>query len=230
MIGLHGGDDTGAGDAVDVLGPQVLRMLDAEAAVPASVRVGHAVVDVEDEAIGSLADGVDGNLEPGGVGRADPPPHGIFRSSHDPARLRVVEIWIVEECGPRSERSIDIPLHTADPDPVVSPPLGRDGIDHVLPRFERKVECDPDRELAGPPGAQVRAEIGESGTYVSGRGDALRGGEAMARRSAASRCSSERAGSARSSGSFAPSLRMPVGSPSGVADDDPAGKHPRFAG
>ena len=52
--------------------PQVLRVLDPEAPVARAVRPGDAVVDVEDQAVGPLADGVHRHLEPGGVGGADP--------------------------------------------------------------------------------------------------------------------------------------------------------------
>ena len=72
MVRLHRRDNAQPGDPIDVRRAEVLSVLDAEPAVPRAVRPGDAVVDVEDQPVGSLADGVHGHLQPGGVGRADP--------------------------------------------------------------------------------------------------------------------------------------------------------------
>jgi hypothetical protein len=55
----------------------VLGVLDAEPAVPGSVRAAHAVVDVEQHRVGSLADGVHHHLQARGIRGTDPGFHRI---------------------------------------------------------------------------------------------------------------------------------------------------------
>ena len=68
MVGLHGGDYVQLGEAVEILGGHVLRVLDAEAAVAVAVGFLDFGVQVEDDRDALVADGVGANLQSGGVG------------------------------------------------------------------------------------------------------------------------------------------------------------------
>ena len=71
----------------DVGRPEMLGVLDPEPPVARSVRPRQAVVDVEDQAVGPLADGVHRHLQPGGIGSADPGPQRILGRDQEPGRL-----------------------------------------------------------------------------------------------------------------------------------------------
>src|SRR3989442_15521490 len=62
VVGLHRRNHAQAAEAGDVLRPQVLRGLDPEAPVARPVDPGDAVVDIEDDGVRPVADGVHGDL------------------------------------------------------------------------------------------------------------------------------------------------------------------------
>ena len=153
--------------------PEVLRVLDPEAAVARAVRPGDAVVDVEREAVGALADGVDRHLETGRVRRADPGAERVLGSPQQARRRGVVIVGRVEQRGGRAERAVHVALHAADPHPVVAPADRRDRVRHRAPALQREVERGAGGEGAGRLGAQVGAEIGGFHAHVGEGGDAL---------------------------------------------------------
>jgi hypothetical protein len=75
VVWLHRGDDTQLPEARDVRRPDVLRVLDAEAAVLAAVGLSDPLEEVEDLGVGAVADRVDLDLQPRpvGAGRRAPP-------------------------------------------------------------------------------------------------------------------------------------------------------------
>ena len=68
MVGLHACDDAEGAEARNVGGRDVLRVLDAEAGVLKVLLARDALEDVELGADGAIADGMDGNVKPGGRG------------------------------------------------------------------------------------------------------------------------------------------------------------------
>jgi len=60
---LHRRHNPKATEARNIRRPQVLAVFDPEAAVARPVRPSHAVVDIEKGGIGTVADGVDGDLQ-----------------------------------------------------------------------------------------------------------------------------------------------------------------------
>ena len=93
-------------DALDVLGAQVLGVLDAEATVRGSVRRTHAVVDVEQHRVGALADGVHHDLQPGRIGRADPAAIESRGVVSETGGGGVVGVGLEEERRGRAQRAV----------------------------------------------------------------------------------------------------------------------------
>ena len=91
-----------------------------------AVGLRDAVEDREQHPVGPLADGVDHDLKPGRVGRADPGAQRILGRGEHAGRRRVVVVRRVEERGGGAERAVHVALHAADPDPVVAPAEPRD--------------------------------------------------------------------------------------------------------
>ena len=110
VVGLHGRDHAEPGDAADVLPAKVLRVLDPEAAVARAMRPGDAVVDVEQQPVGSLADGVDRHLQAGGIGapiQARSESSGVTRR---PLVSRRIVVGLIEQRGGRAERAVHVAL------------------------------------------------------------------------------------------------------------------------
>jgi len=67
MRGLHGSDDVELGEAREIFEGDDLGVLDAIAAIAGAVSFGDGFQDVEGDAIGAVADGVEGQLKAGFV-------------------------------------------------------------------------------------------------------------------------------------------------------------------
>ena len=155
----------------------MLGVLDAEAAVARTVRPGDAVVDRQEDPVGAIADGVHGDLEPGGVRITDPAPHvrlGVLQQS---AISRRVAVGLEEVRGPRARRPVHEALHPADLHPgVAGAPGASHGIGHGPPRVERQVEGHAQREPARALEPAVAGEVRPRGGHVRGGGDPQAGG------------------------------------------------------
>ena len=102
VVRLHRGDDPDPAEARDVLEAQVLTVLVAEAAVAGAVDAGDAVVDVEQDGVGAIADGVHGDLQPRRVRGADPPAHAVLGILGEAAVTRRIGVRLEEERGARA--------------------------------------------------------------------------------------------------------------------------------
>src|SRR6185312_9554527 len=96
VVRLHRGYDAESRDPVDVATAKVLGVLDSKPAVAGPVRPGHAVVDVEEQPIGPLPDGMHRYLKPGRVGRADPGSERVLRIDQHPGCGWIVAIRFIE--------------------------------------------------------------------------------------------------------------------------------------
>ena len=72
VIGLHARNDAELREARDVLGPQVLSMLDAKTPVARTVAAGDTLEDVEELFVGTIPDGMDNDVQSGRVRTRDP--------------------------------------------------------------------------------------------------------------------------------------------------------------
>src|SRR5450432_2383539 len=117
MVRLHGSDDVELGEARDIGAGQVLRVLDTQAAVTWAVILLDALVEIEDGAIGAIADGVDGDLQAGLVGPLDVSVHLVgflqFVTSKTTRGGRII-VGRTEPCSGRAESSIGEGLESAD--------------------------------------------------------------------------------------------------------------------
>ena len=71
VVRLHRRDHAEFLEPLVIVRPQVLGVLDAEAAVARAVLLGDLGEEVEQRGVGLVADGVDADVQPGRVGRAD---------------------------------------------------------------------------------------------------------------------------------------------------------------
>jgi hypothetical protein len=77
VVRLHRGNHVVARKLRNVAGNQVLRVLDAQAAVAFAMLAFQALVEAENGVVGLIADGMNRNLQAGGVGMLDIAPHPL---------------------------------------------------------------------------------------------------------------------------------------------------------
>jgi hypothetical protein len=103
VIRLHACGHVKLRETRDVFLAQVLRVLDAEAAVACAVLLADALEDVEQHADGAIADCVDHHVQAGLVGAGDPRVHLFWRIQQQATILRCVDEGLVEGGGVRAE-------------------------------------------------------------------------------------------------------------------------------
>ena len=121
----------------NVGGAQVLRVLDAEAAVARAVAPSRPARRGRGSRVRAVADGVDHDLEAGAVRLSDPSSHAAERHAlggdSTPRFSGVVGERLEEERGAGAERAVGEALHAADAEPLVVLPRAR-GVARLLPR------------------------------------------------------------------------------------------------
>src|SRR5262245_50262230 len=106
MVGLHRGNYVLTTKARYVAGTQVLGMFDAKSAVTWAVGRGSLFEEIQDVAVGLVANGVNENLQTGLVGGDDALQHGAFGQhlvEKQAARVRSVRIGLEKKRGGRPQ-------------------------------------------------------------------------------------------------------------------------------
>ena len=139
-----------------------------------------AIVGVQDQRVGAVADGVHHHMQAGFVGAGDPRVEVLGRVDQQPAVLRGVVKRQVKRRRVRAERPVDVALQPADAQPVVAAAVraavllaGHD-VAQARPVGERHDAVDPRGEGVGAPGARERRQF-RPGAHVVDRGHALLG-------------------------------------------------------
>ena len=170
VVRLHRGDDADLPEAHDILRAQMLAVLVAEAAVAGPVRPGDAVVDVEEDGVSAIADGVHGDLEARRIGVADPRAHVLFGVLQQTEIARRVGVRLEEIRGAGAHRAVHETLEAADAHPVVARAAGAHGLGHGAPALDRQVQRRAHGEAAGA------LEALETRQSAPGSGHVRRGG------------------------------------------------------
>ena len=137
VIGLHARDHAQRAEARDVRRRDVLRVLDAEAAILRPVLLLDARVVVELDANRAVADRVHHHLQPGLVRAGRARVQALGRRDEQPGVLRRIVERLEHRRGVRAERAVDEAFEPADAHPLVAVTARRDGVAQPLPRGER---------------------------------------------------------------------------------------------
>ena len=180
VIRLHAGDHAQRRKPRDVGGCRVLRVLDAEATVSLAVLAGDAIVGVEQQRVGTVADGVHHHVQAGFVGAGDPGVEVFGRVDQQPPVLRGVVKRRVKRGRVRPERAVDEAFQRADAQPLVAAAIraavllaGHD-VAKTRPVGKRHGGVDARAEGVGAPGARKRRQL-RPRAHVVDRGHALLG-------------------------------------------------------
>src|SRR5216683_5406314 len=172
---LHGGDDFELGKALEIVGGDDLGVLDAVAAVARAIGFGDGFKDIEGDAVGAVADGVEVELESSFVAFDGERFQLIGLHDQDAADLGIIGIGLEHGGGARTERAVGDHFESAGLEPRVGgAPIGA----LVFQVMERLGEVQPfrdaDGELAIPFELLVGEEIFPSGIILNGS-DAILG-------------------------------------------------------
>src|SRR5213592_1010760 len=209
MVRLHRRDHAELAEQRNILGAEVLRVLDAEAAIAWPMCARHAVVDGQQDRVGAVADRVDRDLQSRGVGIADPATHVLLGVLHEAAVARGIAVGLDEVRGAGPGRTIDVSLESGDLHPVVPGRGVAHGLGDGTPGVERQVESGTQRE----PSRALKPAVAHEADMCAVAVTPSEAAKASARASAESRCSGDGSGIARPTASRARSLKIPSGSP-----------------
>src|SRR3989442_3637040 len=146
MRGLHGGDYFEFTETYEVHGVDDLRMFDAVAAIAGAVGFDYSFEDVESNAIGTVTDGVEIELETGLVSFDGHDAQFFGIVDEDPGRGRIVGIWLEHCSRARTESAIRDCFERAGLQPRI---LGAALSLHILQLVERQIERQPLRDAHG---------------------------------------------------------------------------------
>ena len=176
MDALHGGDDAELGEARDVRGVQVLRVLHPPPKT-LQVRVGHkgTLEDVQGFPIGAVADGVDAELKPV-LGRKA---RGLVDLGHrrglQPCTRGEVVVGLEEPRAVGPQRAVDGLLDGPHGEAVIPVPDHAVRVQLVSQLLVGGPEHDPHPDLQGAVVHHLLHEVHglETGTRILEGGDAL---------------------------------------------------------
>ena len=177
VIRLHRSNDREPLEALEVFGRDVLQVLDAPAPLARAVGFFDLAERVEDRRDGLVADGVDAELQTGGVGADQPRAKGfeVLHLGGDEAVTGRVEKRLEKPRGRGPQRSVGVPFDRAEPQERRAERAAQADARLVLPaRLHRRV-VDARGQLAalGQPG--VRRYVAPLGIHVLHAGDTERG-------------------------------------------------------
>ena len=153
-------------------------MLDPEPAVARAVRGGDAVVDVEHDGVGPVADGVHGHLQAGRIGAADPARERVAGRGEEAGALRVVEVGPLEQRRGGAEGAVHVGLHAGHAEHVVPRAVDAQRLGRGAPVLHRHVDAHAGGEVTGGVGAAEGGHLVPTGRDAADGGDALRRGPA----------------------------------------------------
>ncbi len=160
MGGLHGGDDPQPGHALDVLHPQHLRVLQAEADLRSRTTQGP-LHGVDGHQAAAVADGVDPHLEAGGQGAPGDLLEVVAGRNQQPEVLGIVAVGLDQGGAAAAQGAVDVHLDATHGEPRVGIDLRtalEPAVEEVLVVAEE--HGGSQGELAGPAQGVVGPVVG----------------------------------------------------------------------
>ncbi len=162
MVGLDRGDEAELPHALDVLRPQVLGVLDPPAPVPWPVPADGFFIEVENDRIRPVADGVDGELEACFVRGLDPFLHDSFRihvGAEQALQIRVVGVGLEKQGSGTSQGPVDEAFQPPDFEKIVSERRLQPQARIEVHLAHRNIEEYPGSETSSPQEFLVDLEV-----------------------------------------------------------------------
>ena len=153
----------------NLLWPEMLGVLDPEPTIPVSILRRHLRIEVENLAIGPIANRVDGNLQSGSIRSAQVGKHARDRNhllARQPTGCRLVEVRSEEERRGRAEGAIRKAFEPPDAQAISAKMGAQSDPRQSLPLAERLVGIDPHRQLILLQEALVRAKHRRRGRHI----------------------------------------------------------------
>src|SRR5262249_54485297 len=142
------GDDMQFFESPVIAWPQMLDVLDSEAAVSRAILFSHFGESVEHHSVRLIADGVNRDRKPRLIGRANHHPHRVRLGDVDACVFRLSEVWLEHLCRAGTQRAVHKALYTADTNIVVAVIRFRPDCNHFLAQRDWPAQVETNSHLS----------------------------------------------------------------------------------